>query len=194
MTITTAHHSPSGTANNRRYLLPALTSLLLIAAIVGLPRAADAQEQPESKSSLAGVLRKVALDPTTYAPAVLSYDATMRDWNTSQVFFAHGYREWNERFTISGLPNDLPVSYETGRQRILKDTLVTLQISAMHGFASYALEELLVNRYPQHRRLLKTLAIVDRVANASYMSYRLSGQHYQQAGRNLAQARSLGYR
>ncbi len=167
--------------------------LAVLALALG-PHESLAQEQQTHPPLGAAVIKKVFLDPTTYAPAAISYDATMRDWNTSQVFFEHGYREWNERFTVSGLQNDVPISYAAGRRRILLDTLVTLQLSAINNLATGTIEEVLVRRFPKRRRLLKTLAVIDRVALASYMSYRLAGKHYQQARYNTELARSLGFR
>lgn len=177
--------------------LPLIVStLLLVVATIWFPPAVAAQEQEQEPqpSSVIGILKKVGFDPTTYAPALISYDATLRDWKSSQVFFANGFREWNERFTVTGLPNDVPVSYSVGRRRILKDALVTMQISAANSLATHAVEALLVERYAKHRRLIKALALVDRVVIASYMSHRLSATHYQQARHNDALARSLGYR
>ena len=194
MTATPALRTPLRSNFSRLRARLALASILLVAVVAWFPRVALAEGQEPKPPSVGGILKKVALDPTTYAPALLSYDATLRDWKTSQVFFANGFHEWNERFTVSGLPNDSPVSYSVGRQRILKDTLITLQISALNNFATHTVEGLLVQRFPKHRRLIKTLAVIDRVVSASYMSYRLSAKHYQQASYNTALARSLGYR
>lgn len=165
--------------------------VLLAAATLAAPRIAAAAEGDASSTSVAGVIRGVVLDPTTYAPALISHDATMRDWQTSQALFAMGFREWNERFTVSGLPNDVPVSYEVGRRRILKDALVTFQMSALNALAVRTTESLLVDRYPEHRRLIKTFGWIERIASASLISYRLSASHYQQARQNTALAQSL---
>ena len=77
---------------------------------------ASAQES-DGGSAVGSIFKRVVFDPTTYAPAVIAYDGTMRDWNTSQPFFRHGYNERNERFTLSGLPNDRPLSYEVGQRQ-----------------------------------------------------------------------------
>jgi hypothetical protein len=167
-----------------------LSVLLLAAATLCFPRTAAAEDQ--SSLNVAGVMRSVALDPTTYAPALLSYDAMLRDWDSSQIFFANGFREWNERFTISGMPNDVPVRYEVGRQRILKDAIVTFQLSVLTNFAVRTTEALLVERYPDQGRLIKTLGWIERVGLASFISYRLSAAHYHQARHNAALAQSLG--
>src|SRR5262245_65105373 len=107
-------------------------SVLTVTALTGIlfPTTVSAQEQP---SLLGDTVKKVVLDPTTYAPAVIAYDATMRDWNTSQPFFRNGYFERNERFTLSGLPNDRPVSYDVGQRRILNDAFVTIEMSLINN-------------------------------------------------------------
>jgi hypothetical protein len=167
-------------------------ALLTIAALVGVSRAAVAQEPPAL--SVVGMVRTVALDPTTYAPALIAYDSTVRDWDTSQVFFAHGFHERNERFTVSGLPNDVPVSYDAGRRRILGDALVTLRTSVANNVTSHLVERLLARRYPQRTKLLKSVGWIERASVASYMSYRLSAKHYRQAQYNDAFAARLGFR
>ena len=93
---------------------------------------ASAQSQEQS-SFLADTFKRVVSDPTTYAPAALAYDATMRDWNSSQPFFRNGFVEHNPRFTISGRPNDFALSYGAGRKRIRADALVNVQMSAVNN-------------------------------------------------------------
>ena len=70
--------------------------------------AAQAEERPFAWAVARGVL----LDPTTYAPALLSYEAMGHDWKTPQVLFSNGWVEQNARFTISEKTNDVPVSYQ----------------------------------------------------------------------------------
>src|SRR5580765_291644 len=84
-----------------------------VLVVVLLPASAFAQSEQRS-SFAASTFKGVIFDPTTYAPALIAYDATMRDWKTSQPLFRAGYMELNERFTVSGLPRDVPVSYEVG--------------------------------------------------------------------------------
>ena len=107
-----------------------LATFVLLAAIM-LSTAEVAFAQEEHRSSIfTDILRDVALDPTTYAPAIIGYDATMRDWNTSQPFFQSGYVEHNARFTVSGLPNDRAIGYEAayaGTSFATPDKLGTLQ-------------------------------------------------------------------
>ena len=166
---------------------------ILIAATVALPLRVSAQtaDQP---SFLGDTFKRVILDPTTYAPAAIAYDATMRDWNSSQPFFLNGYFEHNERFTLSGLPNDRPVSYAVGRQRILSDALVNLEMSLVNNVADQMFERMLLDRFPQHRKLVRTMGWIERGAFASFMSYHLSAAHYRQAADNESRARTMGYR
>ena len=163
---------------------------LVVALTILLPLPVSAQEQP---SLFGDTFQRVILDPTTYAPAAIAYDGTMRDWNTSQPFFRNGYYERNERFTVSGLPNDRPVSYEAGRRLILSDALVTLQMSLANNVADQLFERMLVDRFPNHRKLVRTLGWIERGTFASYMSYYLSARHYRQAGANQALAQQMGF-
>jgi len=168
-------------------------SIVAVIAITGilLPLRVSAQEQP---SILGDTIKRVVFDPTTYAPAIIAYDGTMRDWNTSQPFFRNGYVEHNERFTLTGRPNDLPVSYEVGRNLILKDALVTLQMSVVNNVADQLFERMMITRFPEHRKLVRALGWVERGAFASYMSYELSAQHYRQASANAVRAQQMGFR
>ncbi len=118
----------------------------------------------------------------------------MRDWNSSQPFFRNGYFERNERFTVSGLPNDRPVSYDVGRQRILSDAFVNLQLSLANNVADQLFERMLLDRLPTHRKLVRTLGWLERGAFASYLSYRQSAAHYRQAAANLAYAQQMGFK
>src|SRR3954468_15254190 len=120
----------------RQHFSLRLTAALfaILTLVVASAQLAFAQEEKRS-SAFADIVKGVILDPTTYAPAAIAYDATMRDWNSSQPFFRHGYFERNERFTISGLPNDRPLSYSDGRQRILSDAFVNLQMSLANNVA-----------------------------------------------------------
>jgi hypothetical protein len=177
-------------------LLPAaLRSAILIvfAALIGIliPLPVCAQEQP---SPVGDTVKRVIFDPTTYAPAVIAYDATMRDWNTSQPFFRHGFMEHNERFTLTGRPNDVPMSYGDGQRRILTDALVNLQMSVINNVADQLFERMLITRFPEHRKLVRTFGWIERVTFGSYMSYQLSAQHYRQATMNAQRAQQMGLR
>ena len=170
------------------------TSFVLLAALmVFVPPPAFAQNQEQS-SFLTDTLKRVVFDPTTYAPAAVAYGATMRDWDSSQPFFRNGYLEHNERFTITGRPNDVPLSYGAGRSRILSDTLINLEMSLVNNAADQMFERILTARVPNHRTLVRTLGWIERISFASYMSNRLSAAHYRQASENNARAQQLGYR
>ena len=169
------------------------TSIVLLAFVVLVPVRAFAQSSDQS-SLLADTFKRVVFDPTTYAPAIVAYDATMRDWNSSQAFFRNGYFERNERFTINGRPDNAPISYAAGRNQILTDALINLQISVANNVADQVFERMLVNRFPEHRKLVRTLGWIERISFASYMSYRLSDAHYRQASENIARAQQLGFK
>ena len=179
----------------QQYWLRGLTTSAIITILLVLTPAQYVSAQETDRSSaVADIVKGVVFDPTTYAPALISYDATMRDWNTSQPFFRNGYVERNNRFTISGRPNDTPVSYTVGRNQILKDTLATFGTSAVQNLSSRLVERALLAKYPDHRKAVKTVGWIQRIGLASLMSYKLSAAHYRQAGQNAALARELGYR
>jgi hypothetical protein len=180
-------------ASRRLSGLRLFTSAMVALVTVASASNVFAQENPQS-SAVADVFKGVVFDPTTYAPALIQYDATMRDWKTSQPFFDHGYMERNARFTRSGLPNDIPLGYAAGRNLILKDTLTTLGVSAVQNLTSRVVERALLSRYPDHPKMVKTIGWIQRIAVASLMSYRLSAVHYRQAELNAQRARELGYR
>jgi hypothetical protein len=171
----------------------ATSAILTVLLVLAAARSASAQEADRS-SPIADVVKGVIFDPTTYAPALISYDATMRDWKTSQPFFRNGFVERNARFTVSGRSNDTPVSYTVGRNQILKDTLTTFGTSAVQNLSSRLVERALLAKYPEHRKVVKTIGWIQRIGVASLMSYQLSAAHYKQAGQNAAMARQLGYR
>jgi hypothetical protein len=139
------------------------------------------------------VARAVLIDPTTYAPAVISYEATQQDWKTSQVLFAHGWLEQNPRFTISGRPNDVPVSYGEGTSRIRGVALTMLQYSAVNNVSARVVERLLVARYPHRKKLIRALSWAERIAFASLLTYTNSADHIRQASTNRRLAREYGY-
>jgi hypothetical protein len=169
----------------------------IVIALCCLSSTTWAQESEQSSapgsSFLWDATKHTIFDPTTYAPAAFGYDATLRDWKTSQVLFRHGFLEHNPRFTISGLPNDVPVSYSEGNRRILSDGLTNLGLSFMSNFTSRIVERALMERYPEHRKLVKTLGWVQRIGLGAYMSYLLSSEHYRQATINGEVARQMGY-
>jgi len=151
--------------------------------------------QYKEKPSLASDLAKQTLfDPTKYGHALITYTATMRDWNTSQPFFQHGYLEHNARFTLSGRPDDIAVGYNEGRHRILMDSLGVLQMSLVNNVTSRVFDRVLVEKYPEHRTLFRTLGWIERIGFASYLSYRLSASHLRQAQLNEQRMTQLAVR
>lgn len=156
--------------------------------------AAPAVYGQEQSSALGDALKKSVLDPTTYAPAAVVYDATMRDWRTSQPFFRNGYLERNERYTLSGRPNDVPMSFAEGRRQILKDAVLNVQLSFANNVVSRAVERALIERHPHRRKLVRTVGWIQRIAFATFLTYRLSEAHYRQAAANERRAAELGFR
>src|SRR4030095_16247823 len=88
---------------------------LFMSLVIMTPCVATAQDQPRSNVVL-DVAKAVVLDPTTYAPATFSYTSLRMDWKTSQTLFQQGWLEQNQRFTVSGRPNDTPISFEAGNR------------------------------------------------------------------------------
>jgi len=166
-------------AQQRLWIRRAPWLILCVATTVMCPSRAFAQNEHQS-SWLADLAKHVVIDPTTYGPAIVGYDATMRDWNSSQPFFRNGFVERNPRFTSSGLPNDVAVSYGDGKRRILADALATLEISAINNVSDRLIERLLIERHPNHRKLFRALGWAERVSFAAYLSYQLSAAHYRQ--------------
>ena len=171
----------------------AMTRWVLLTIVILTPAVASAQSETDS-NLFWDVTKAVVLDPTTYAPATLSYTSMKLDWNTSQPLFRNGWVEQNHRFTLSGRPNDVPVSYVDGNKRIRQMALLHLQESIVNNTAVNLFERVLANKYPQHRTLFKILSWAERIAFASYMSYYASAQHFKQAERNRQMALQFGYR
>jgi hypothetical protein len=153
--------------------------LAVIALALLLSRSAFAQD-PDSRSFAPDVLRRVVLDPTLYAPAIIGWGATRLDWNSSQTFFRNGFVEENPRFTISGRPADTPIGYGAGNRKILRDALATLPASLINNVTSQVIAGVLTRRYPTHRKVVRTIGWIERSSLAAYLSYRLSGDHLRQ--------------
>jgi hypothetical protein len=170
--------------------------VLAIGLALVSPSGAGAQEQRGERDApvFQEVVKRVALDPTTYAPTVVVYTARQLDWSSSQAVFKFGYLEANPRYTITGLPGDPPVAYAVGNRRIARDTVGLLGKSAANNAASAVIERILIERAPRHRRLIRTLGWIERTSFASYWSYRLSKRHFDQWRDNERLARQLGAR
>jgi hypothetical protein len=166
---------------------------ILAAALILAPGVASAQSETES-SLFWDVTRSVVLDPTTYAPAVLSYTSMKMDWESSQPLFRNGWVEQNHRFTVTGRPNDLPISFADGNRKIRNMALLHLQESVINNAAANLFDRVLAERYPQHRKLFKTLSWIERIAFSGYVSYLASANHFKQAERNRQLAIQYGYR
>ena len=170
----------------------AITRCLLLSIVMLSPSIASAQET--DSNLFWDVTKAVVLDPTTYAPATLSYTSMRLDWNSSQPLFRNGWVEQNRRFTMSGRANDLPVSYAEGNNRIRHMALLHLQESIVNNAAANIFERVLAQKYPEHRKLFKVLSWVERIAFASYVSYMASANHFKQTERNRQLAIQYGYR
>ena len=174
-----------------RRLFRAAALATVVAALLALPSSAIAQDR-EQPSWVKDVLKRVVLDPTTYAPAVIAYDATMRDWNSSQPFFKAGFVEQNDRFTVSGFSNDAPVDYGTGKRRILADAFGNLPMSIVNNVGVAVFDRALTRRFPEKRRLVRVLGWAERIAVATYLAHDLAGRHYSQWRENERLASQLG--
>jgi hypothetical protein len=171
--------------------LRALITASIVAALTALcPNAALAQE----RSSLWTTTKQVVCDPTTYSPSILAYTAQRLDWDSSQIFFEHGVTEHNPAFTISGRPDDVPLSYAAGNAVILKQSLIVLETSVLNNVSEQLIERLLVSRHPEHRRLFHTLGWIERISVAGYISYQTSALHFSQWQVNQQVASQRGYR
>jgi hypothetical protein len=162
----------------------------LIVCLLLVPSVAGAQER--EPGIFGHAIKMAILDPSTYAPAIVTYDGTMRDWQSSQPFFQRGYVEQNARFTRSGRSGDVAISYGAGRDQILRDSLSVLAVSAVHNFGTQLIEQGLRERYPQHRKLITVFGWIERSAVASAMTYGLASPHYRQWRANQQLAAKMG--
>lgn len=167
--------------------------LMLLSLMVLTPATASAQAETDS-NIFWDVTKAVVFDPTTYAPATLSYTSMKLDWVSSQPLFRNGWVEQNRLFTVSGRPNDLPISFADGNRKIRTMALLHLQESIINNVAANVFERVLAEKYPQHRKLFKVLSWVERIAFASYVSYAASANHFKQTERNRQLAVQYGYR
>lgn len=169
------------------------------AAVIALsvllrPSFAVAQEERKTSGSIVwSAAKSVLFDPSTYAPAVISYKAQRLDWDTSQVLFQAGWVERNPRFTVSGRPNDAPISYAAGNRLIRQDAVDLLKTSLLNNVTVAITERALSARFPEHRKLFRVLGWIERISFASYVSYLASVEHFRQVDRNRQLAREHGY-
>lgn len=137
--------------------------------------------------------KQTLLDPTTYAPAGFLYVSSRLDWNSSQVFFAHGDVEENPRYTLTGLPHDRPLSYSAGNKQLLTDALSVASVSLVNNAIAHFTVDAMAIRNPEHAKLWKALGWIERTAVASSLSYMLSVQHFRQWQANERIAAQRGY-
>src|SRR5712691_7913705 len=96
--------------------------LFVLSIVFVMPNIVSAQTETRPNIVL-DFTKSVLLDPTTYAPAALSYTSQRMDWNSSQTLFKAGWMEHNSRFTVSGRSDDTPISYEAGNGQIRRAAL-----------------------------------------------------------------------
>ena len=168
-------------------------TLIFVLLLVALFAPSIARAQDDGRSNVVLDLTKAVLfDPTTYAPATLSYTSQRMDWKTSQALFNAGWVEHNARFTVSGRPDDKPISFAAGNKQIRRDALAHLQESVVNNLSTQIFERMLAQKYPEHRKLFKVLGWVERISFSSYVSYIASVDHFQQVQKNQEMARKVG--
>ena len=173
-----------------RHSIPALAPVF--AALLWTSDASAQVKEPSPSSS--SVLQTVLRDPATYVPAAIKFSAMRLDWESSQVFFQHGFVERNARFTVSGRSNDPAVSHGAGTRKIAADSLAFLGQTASENLAVRMIEHVLIQHYPEHRKAWHVVGHVGRIVGTSYLSYASSMGHLRQWRRNEQLARQLGYK
>jgi hypothetical protein len=139
------------------------------------PIAVDARGSDVGRRPLlAETFSRVVKDPTTYAVPIVVYTAHRLDWDSSQKLFAYGYLEANPKFTVSGRVADTPISYAAGKRKILRYSLSTIGNSLMNNAACAVVERSLIDRNPEHRRLIRTLGWIERGFFSAYWSQKLA--------------------
>ena len=167
---------------------------ILAAALVLFAATGVSAQDRDQPNVVTDVVKGVLLDPTTYAPAIITWEATRLDWQSSQVFFRNGFTETNPNFTRSGRSNDVAIGYADGNRQILIDAFANLQVSLVNNVSTRVVEHWLVPKYPNHRKLVRTLGWIERSLVASYLTYQMSAVHFQQWRANEQRAQALGLR
>jgi hypothetical protein len=170
-----------------------ITVLVAFAMWSAVPVSAQTSE-PAAVPFVTDILKGVALDPTTYVPGLITYGAMRLDWESSQVFFRNGYVEQNAGYTVSGVGNTTSISQRAGNRRIAADSVRVLQMSLVHNATERIVERGLARRYPTHRKLVRIVGRIERIAAASYISYVMSAVHFRQWRKNEQLARQFGFR
>jgi hypothetical protein len=109
------------------------------------------------------------------------------------VLSAHGWVEANPRFTISGRPNETPLTYREGERMIRGTALTILLYSVVNNVSAGIGARLLETRYPSHKKLIRALSWIERIGMASFVTYRNSADHVRQARTNRRLAWEHGY-
>jgi len=156
----------------------AVVAALLVAAAAAPARAQSLAEHARS------IAIDVLKDPTTFAPAVASEIGKTLDWSSSQRFFAAGYLEDNPYYTISGLPHDRPVPAGTGHWINFEASLEVLAVSAANNVAVGVATRALEARWPEHKRLVRVAAVVERIGFAIGTGYLNSAKNFRQWRKN----------
>ena len=172
------------------------THVVAVAALILWSTVSVSAQTPEAPAApfVLDIVKGVALDPTTYAPGLITYGAMRLDWNSSQVFFANGYVEQNAGYTVSGVSNSASIGQRAGNRRIAGDSARILQLSLVHNATERIIERGLLRRYPNHRKLVRVIGRIERIAVASYLSYFTSAAHFRQWRKNEQLARQLGFK
>ena len=167
--------------------------VVIAAAVLTLSPVSAVAQADQARPFAWDVARAVLIDPTTWAPALISHEAIRRDWKTSQILFENGWLEQNPRFTGSGRANDVPVSYDEGTRRIRRIALTVLMHSTVNNVSIGVAERLLIDRYPRRKTLIRAVSWAERITFACLLTYRNSADHLRQASINRRLARDYGY-
>ncbi len=169
----------------------ALLSLVCLVLLTGFGR--EAMAQNKVAGFVKGVAKDVLVDPTTYGPLGASLLGKKLDWDTSQIFFEHGHGEMNPNYAVNG-PGSKAVSYATGNRKLVVESLLNFQLSIGNNAVTSAAERLLLMKYPEHRKLVKTIGWIEKVAANGYIGYYFSHLNFHQWQANKDRARQLGYK
>jgi hypothetical protein len=169
------------------------TSHLVIAGLLVSIAAAPVHADGVAEAAR-DIFKQVVFDPTTYAPAAIHYTAERLDWKSSRVFFQHGYLERNPQFTISGHPDDIPLSYEDGKTVIVGNALMDLSSSLINNTAVRVVERILIAKHPDRQKLIRVLGWIERISYAVSLATVQSSRHFRQWRENDRLAIELGYK
>lgn len=154
----------------------------------------DLEEADPARSLVLSSVRQALADPTTYMPAAIDFAGKKLDWDSSQVFFRHGYGESNAEFTTNGIPGGPAIGRGAGDRKILGYSLQTLSTSFAHNAASRILERSVLARLrgQRQRKLCKALFLAERVVVTSLISMKVSQANFRQWQINTRRAEILG--